>query len=60
MRSVWSPKVNENAVLTKYENSFVNGFQIATVAGPLCEEPMSGVCFIVEDWTIDDSQQISS
>lgn len=60
-RSVWSPKDNAmNDVLTKYENSFVNGFQIATVAGPLCEEPMTGVCFVVEDWTIDVSQQISS
>lgn len=49
-----------NDVLSKYENSFVNGFQIATVAGPLCEEPMMGVCFVVEDWTIDVSQQISS
>jgi len=45
--------------LTKYENSFMNGFQIATLAGPLCEEPMMGVCFIVEDWTVDVSQQIS-
>ncbi|VVC31802.1 Hypothetical protein CINCED_3A025452 [Cinara cedri] len=59
-RSVWKPKDNVNDVLTKYENSFVNGFQIATLAGPLCEEPMMGVCFVVENWTIDDSQQISS
>lgn len=55
-RSVWNPK--DNDLLTKYENSFVNGFQIATLAGPLCEEPMMGVCFVVEDWTIDVSQQI--
>lgn len=59
-RSVWKPKDNANDILTKYENSFVNGFQIATVAGPLCEEPMMGVCFVVEDWTIDGSQQILS
>ncbi|XP_025419219.1 elongation factor-like GTPase 1 [Sipha flava] len=59
-RSVWGPKDNVNEMLTKYENSFVNGFQIATLAGPLCEEPMTGVCFVVEDWTIDVSKQISS
>lgn len=59
-RSVWGPKDNFNELLTKYENSFVNGFQIATLAGPLCEEPMTGVCFVVEDWTIDVSKQISS
>ncbi|KAL5234306.1 hypothetical protein ACI65C_001716 [Semiaphis heraclei] len=57
-RSVWNPKENVND-LTKYENSFMNGFQIATLAGPLCEEPMMGVCFVVEDWTVDVSQQIS-
>jgi len=57
-RSVWNPKDNVND-LTKYENSFMNGFQIATLAGPLCEEPMTGVCFVVEDWTVDVSQQIS-
>lgn len=59
-RSVWNPKDNLNHVLTKYENSFVNGFQIATVAGPLCEEPMMGVCFVIEDWTMDVSEQILS
>ncbi|XP_022168718.1 elongation factor-like GTPase 1 isoform X3 [Myzus persicae] len=57
-RSVWNPKDNVND-LTKYENSFMNGFQIATLAGPLCEEPMTGVCFVVEDWTVDVSQQTS-
>lgn len=59
-RSVWNSKDNVNDVLGKYENSFVNGFQIATLAGPLCEEPMMGVCFVVEDWKIDVSQQMSS
>lgn len=35
-----------------YTNSFINGFQLATLAGPLCEEPMMGVAFVVEDWVI--------
>lgn len=35
------------------ENSFVSGFQLATLAGPICEEPMHGVCIIVEDWHIE-------
>ncbi|XP_050532477.1 elongation factor-like GTPase 1 isoform X2 [Daktulosphaira vitifoliae] len=59
-KSVWNQKTILDDVLTKYENSFVNGFQIATVAGPLCEEPMMGVCFVVEDWTIDTTQQIAN
>eukprot|EP01006_Ploeotia_vitrea_P016219 TRINITY_DN46771_c0_g1_i1.p1 TRINITY_DN46771_c0_g1~~TRINITY_DN46771_c0_g1_i1.p1 ORF type:complete len:747 (-),score=390.54 TRINITY_DN46771_c0_g1_i1:35-2116(-) len=30
-------------------NSIVSGFQLATAAGPLCEEPMMGVCFVLEN-----------
>ena len=29
-------------------NSFVSGFQLACRRGPLCEEPMVGVCFILQ------------
>lgn len=36
------------------ESSFLNGYQLATLAGPLCEEPMHGVCFIVQEWHFDD------
>ncbi|CAH2049318.1 unnamed protein product, partial [Iphiclides podalirius] len=45
----------------EYESSFVNGFQMATLAGPLCEEPMMGVAFCVEEWTLDkDSTEDTS
>lgn len=37
----------------EYESSFVNGFQLASLAGPLCEEPMMGVAFCVEEWSLD-------
>lgn len=37
----------------EYESSFVNGFQLASLAGPLCEEPMMGVAFCVEEWTLN-------
>ncbi|CAF4826308.1 unnamed protein product [Pieris macdunnoughi] len=40
----------------EYEGSFVNGFQMATLAGPLCEEPMMGVAFCVEEWILDKSE----
>ena len=40
----------------KFVTSFKNGFQLATQAGPLCEEPLQGVCFIIKDWTIDSSE----
>lgn len=41
------------------ENSFVNGFQLATAAGPLCEEPMQGVCFIIKEWHQEDTFDIT-
>lgn len=36
----------------EFLNSVINGFQLATLAGPICEEPLHGVAFIVEDITI--------
>ncbi|XP_072938182.1 elongation factor-like GTPase 1 [Epargyreus clarus] len=40
----------------EYEGSFVNGFQLASLAGPLCEEPMMGVAFCVEEWSLDKNE----
>ena len=40
-----------------YASNIVSGFQMATTAGPLCEEPMMGVCFIVLEWTIKEEEQ---
>ena len=37
---------------TQFENSFVSGFQLATAAGPLCDEPLMGVCFIAHEWSL--------
>lgn len=33
-----------------YDSTFISGFQLATLCGPLCDEPMMGVCFVIEDW----------
>lgn len=41
------------------DNSIVSGFQLATLSGPLCEEPMRGVCFIIEKWEIINENEIS-
>ncbi|XP_052742629.1 elongation factor-like GTPase 1 isoform X1 [Bicyclus anynana] len=41
----------------EYESSFVNGFQLASLSGPLCEEPMMGVAFCVEEWTLDKGEE---
>lgn len=39
-------------MMYSYESGMVNGFQLATLAGPLCEEPMMGVCFVAKKWEI--------
>ncbi len=43
--------------LREYDSAIVNGFQMATLSGPLCEEPMMGVCFVVEGWDYTDQGQ---
>lgn len=37
----------------RYIDSFISGFQLATQAGPLCEEPIMGVCFTIEEWSFE-------
>ncbi|KAJ8895349.1 hypothetical protein PR048_000681 [Dryococelus australis] len=59
---MWEPVQAVESALFQYDSNFVNGFQLATLAGPLCEEPMMGVCFVVEGWTVlelevDEAQQ---
>ncbi|XP_070758069.1 elongation factor-like GTPase 1 isoform X1 [Enoplosus armatus] len=43
------------AVLRDFDNSIVSGFQLAALSGPMCEEPLMGVCFSVERWDIQSS-----
>lgn len=45
----------ENDVYKKFDNSIITGFQLATLSGPLCEEPVMGVCFIIKEWTYQHS-----
>lgn len=48
--SVWQclEKVTKQCIYRNFDNSIVSGFQLATLAGPMCEEPLMGVCFIVQ------------
>ncbi|XP_015254716.1 PREDICTED: elongation factor Tu GTP-binding domain-containing protein 1 [Cyprinodon variegatus] len=41
--------------LRDFDNSIVSGFQLATLSGPMCEEPLMGVCFSVERWDVQSS-----
>ncbi len=47
----------EHVFWDKIANSLVTGFQMATCAGPLCGEPVSGVAFIVENIHQQDVQE---
>lgn len=42
----------QTRVLRDFDNSIISGFQLATLSGPMCEEPMMGVCFSVDKWEI--------
>ena len=48
--SIWNYIEGKVEALRNFDNSIISGFQMATLAGPLCEEPMHGVCFCVEQW----------
>ncbi|XP_067827713.1 elongation factor-like GTPase 1 [Heptranchias perlo] len=41
-----------------FDNSIISGFQLATLSGPVCEEPLMGVCFILEKWDMSKVQQL--
>jgi ribosome assembly protein 1 len=56
-----SPEGDDNIPFFKgsikdYEANIVAGFQLATHAGPLCEEPMMGVAFFVKKMTLKASE----
>lgn len=51
--SLWNcveKDLGREGALKEYDNSVVSGFQMACLAGPLCEEPLHGVCFCMEGW----------
>ena len=42
---------------SELESSLIQGFQLATASGPLCEEPMMGLAFVVDNWVVlEDSE----
>ncbi|KAK5916149.1 hypothetical protein CesoFtcFv8_001675 [Champsocephalus esox] len=61
--SVWQclcqggpPEAGAQTAFTRdLDNSIVSGFQLATLSGPMCEEPLMGVCFSLERWDVQSS-----
>lgn len=43
------------AFVDEYAKSFESGFQLASLAGPLCDEPLTGVAFFVEEVELDEA-----
>lgn len=41
-------------VRQELESSLLQGFQLASLAGPLCEEQMMGVAFLLLEWTVEE------
>jgi ribosome assembly protein 1 len=61
-QNFWDTKTNEKSTSSDdkrlvYDSSFINGFQLATLAGPMCGEQMQGVCFMILDWVIDNDDE---
>lgn len=66
-KSFWDFGENSNETTTEskdirsdLENSFLSGFQLASLAGPICEEPMHGVCFILNEWSVDINNEANA
>uniref|UniRef100_A0A673T2A0 Elongation factor like GTPase 1 n=1 Tax=Suricata suricatta TaxID=37032 RepID=A0A673T2A0_SURSU len=59
--SVWTgPAVKVSGEASRYRdlgNSIVSGFQLATLSGPMCEEPVMGVCFLLEKWDLSKLEE---
>lgn len=52
-----SPTADALVPLQKLENSIVTGFQMAAAAGPLCEEPVWGVAFIIDAVVFNEKKE---
>ncbi|XP_020293099.1 elongation factor-like GTPase 1 [Pseudomyrmex gracilis] len=59
-KKFWEQQSTNSDPRAVHESSLVNGFQLATLAGPLCEEPMMGVCFILKKWNLSDGPHSDS
>ncbi|XP_025916271.1 elongation factor-like GTPase 1 isoform X1 [Apteryx rowi] len=62
-KSVWQCLENAVKEASKYrdfDNSIISGFQLATLSGPMCEEPLMGVCFMVEKWEMGKVGEVLS
>ena len=53
MKETGSTELQRDSVTQDFDGNVETGFQIATLHGPLCAEPMEGMAFFVERVDID-------
>jgi len=60
IRALEAPAAQDSEVKERIrgmEGSIISGFQLCTVAGPLCEEPMEGVAIFIENVQISGTPE---
>lgn len=53
--SVWdmAGRVSDpTRILREFDSSIINGFQLASLTGPMCGEPLRGVAFVIRKWEV--------
>lgn len=53
MKETENSELQRDSVTKDFDGNVETGFQIATLHGPLCAEPMEGMAFFVERVDID-------
>merc|ERR1719187_200100 len=54
--TLWSPDIDKTDPRSDLDSSVINGFQLATLAGPLCEEPMMGLAIVISRWEVREAE----
>ena len=58
--TLWSVLDERGGSLRDCDSAVVGGFQIASQSGPLCEEPMMVVGFIIKKWLVNETSPQSA
>jgi ribosome assembly protein 1 len=49
------PSTTSTHLASAYDKGIIAGFNFATASGPLCAEPMMGLCFVIEDFQLQST-----
>lgn len=48
------PRDDTKSKLSMFEKNVVSGFNLAIASGPLCNEPIAGVIFLLESFSVKE------